>query len=980
MKKNSQSRVFYWIYLAMLLWPLTEVLAQLPCGTTPLDSTSVKNREQRILQLKQQFLTSARVAAGISYIPIKAHIVRNSDGSGGLSLTDLNKSLLQTNRLFINSNIQFYFCGSPNYINNTAYYDYNNSSESAMCASNDVNNAINIYFINTITFGGIAVSGYTYFPANSSSTNRVFIQASSATDTRTVPHELGHFFVLYHTFQGSISGYASDKELVTRVSNAGANCQTAGDLLCDTPSDPFGRSSDSIQVIGCTYSGNARDSQGQLYSPLLSNIMSYYPISCGNNFTSGQYAKMTDGLLLRSDPNNQYNFNCSATVVGLNVPSNLIGTINNSALNLSFVDNSSNETGFVIERSSTSATSGFIPVAGLAPNTTTYADNSISAFTTYYYRVKASNSSNQYSTIFQITTNLNYCVPLYENTCNDVAVIIDDFILRDVSNSTVISNIASGCSVNSYGNFTATSYNVEVGKNYNFTARAVTGGTGTYFDQHLTIWIDYNRDGVFKTSEIVYKSNGGTSPRMNPTATGSFTIPNITSGIVRMRLRSGFGAFAPVVDSCNSLSFGEAEDYNLNVISILPTISSSTVSLFTGCSGQNISVAFTTTIPSGTGTFKVQLSNSSGSNFIEIPTFGTSSPLTATIPNGIVSGSGYKVRVVSSNPNVTGLSSIAFSINAIPTSPVVVSPINYQQNQVASPLEVTGTNLKWYFVPSGGSGITSTSMPIPLTITVGTTTYYVSQTVSACESARSIIQVKVIPITSTTTCLNVKVFLEGVYSGGQMTTLLNSQGILPGQTPVNPFSSNTPSGQPYNMPPWNYSGTETVMTYDVRVVDWVILSLRTNPTDKTTVVYKTAALLNSNGTVTALGLCPALSGSQQYYVGIDHRNHIGAISHQSMSIINNAITYDFTTQDSYIPSFPPAYGQKLVNGVYCLIAGDCQKMASQEINVLDNNNWRLNNGKFSQYLPADINLDGEVNAVDILIWRKNNGKYSGSEF
>ncbi|MEZ4903155.1 MAG: M43 family zinc metalloprotease [Spirosomataceae bacterium] len=145
----------------------------------------------------------------------------------------------------------------------------------------------------------MAVSGYAYFPSTLSSTNRLFVQASYTNDARTLTHELGHYFNLLHTFQNSSDATQTNREYVTRDAMQGANCTTKGDLLCDTPADPYGR--DSVSLLGCNYTGTARDPKGQLYSPSLSNIMSYYPIACGNTFTSGQYNRMNDGLLLRTD-------------------------------------------------------------------------------------------------------------------------------------------------------------------------------------------------------------------------------------------------------------------------------------------------------------------------------------------------------------------------------------------------------------------------------------------------------------------------------------------------------------------------------------------------------------------------------------------------------------------------------------------------------------------------------------------------------
>ncbi len=84
--------------------------------------------------------------------------------------------------------------------------------------------------------------------------------------------------------------------------------------------------------------------------------------------------------------------------------------------------------------------------------------------------------------------------------------------------------------------------------------------------------------------------------------------------------------------------------------------------------------------------------------------------------------------------------SVIITVNAIPNAPAV-NNISYCQNQNATALTATGTNLLWYTSASGGTG--SSTAPIPSTTTVGTTTYYVSQTVSGCESTRAQITVTV---------------------------------------------------------------------------------------------------------------------------------------------------------------------------------------------------------------------------------------------
>ncbi|QHT66269.1 peptidase M4 family protein [Rhodocytophaga rosea] len=70
-------------------------------------------------------------------------------------------------------------------------------------------------------------------------------------------------------------------------------------------------------------------------------------------------------------------------------PTNLTATTaSGTQINLAWTDNSTVETGFIIERS-TAAASGFIQIATVAANATTYANKGLATDAVYYYRVKA---------------------------------------------------------------------------------------------------------------------------------------------------------------------------------------------------------------------------------------------------------------------------------------------------------------------------------------------------------------------------------------------------------------------------------------------------------------------------------------------------------------------------------------------------------------------------------------------------------------
>jgi hypothetical protein len=73
-------------------------------------------------------------------------------------------------------------------------------------------------------------------------------------------------------------------------------------------------------------------------------------------------------------------------------PSGLAATaISTSQINLSWVNNANNQTGFEIDRSTDGV--NFSPLTTVGAAATTYSDNTVAAGTTYYYRVEATNAA-----------------------------------------------------------------------------------------------------------------------------------------------------------------------------------------------------------------------------------------------------------------------------------------------------------------------------------------------------------------------------------------------------------------------------------------------------------------------------------------------------------------------------------------------------------------------------------------------------------
>ena len=93
-----------------------------------------------------------------------------------------------------------------------------------------------------------------------------------------------------------------------------------------------------------------------------------------------------------------YTSNANATTLPLPpaAPSGLTATAaNSSTINLSWTDNSNNETGFKVERSPDNSTWSLITTAGA--NVTSYSNTGLAATTKYYYRVRATNTGGDSS-------------------------------------------------------------------------------------------------------------------------------------------------------------------------------------------------------------------------------------------------------------------------------------------------------------------------------------------------------------------------------------------------------------------------------------------------------------------------------------------------------------------------------------------------------------------------------------------------------
>ena len=162
------------------------------------------------------------------------------------------------------------------------------------------------------------------------------------------------------------------------------------------------------------------------------------------------------------------------------------------------------------------------------------------------------------------------------------------------------------------------------------------------------------------------------------------------------------------------------------------------------CPGGTVAVTITTTGSfSANNQFSIQLSDVIGffpASPTVIGTFSAAGTVSVTIPAGTASGSGYRIRAVSSRPAIIGAQGSGILTVSKPALPTVNTPPAYCQGEPSpAPLSAVGTNLRWYGTNPNGTGVATPTTPT----TDISRTYYVSQTVAGCESDKAPISVTI---------------------------------------------------------------------------------------------------------------------------------------------------------------------------------------------------------------------------------------------
>lgn len=271
-----------------LLFAVTFVNAQdLPCWTQPVPPEEIPRKFMREAQDDEQWT----IGVIITVIGDQADQQLMSDAFLAEEMRFMNDAYagrLSVTPPFlpVDTRIQFRLHRTRRVLNSGA--DFTNADPLAMydpakggAAIDSPLYYVNLYYCN-ISFAG----GFSVFPRSNtigSSIDGNVIRIQSVLNHRLVnPHEVGHWFNLYHTFQPPQKG-------------CGTHTTGNGDEIDDTP-PIFGSTS------GCPYgrlacfviAGNPVNSQGQPIANV-ANIMDY--ANCEENFTEGQKDRMRAAIL-----------------------------------------------------------------------------------------------------------------------------------------------------------------------------------------------------------------------------------------------------------------------------------------------------------------------------------------------------------------------------------------------------------------------------------------------------------------------------------------------------------------------------------------------------------------------------------------------------------------------------------------------------------------------------------------------------------
>ncbi|WP_427885162.1 zinc metalloprotease [Kribbella sp. GL6] len=224
--------------------------------------------------LKSKGHDAKRLAA--ASVPVYVHVMLSTSGAGDVTDNQIAQQIAELNQDYAgqessqaaNTGFTFYLAGTER-IKNDQWHNDKQSTQYRSQTRQGGKNALNIWLVD-FSYLGIATFPWDY--AKSPKIDGIRVQYSSLpggsatnyNEGKTASHEAGHWFGLYHTFQGG--------------------CTSTNDSVADTPAQSSASSECPTGRDSCSLPG---------LDPI-HNYMDYSYDSCYNQFTPGQSSRMSN--------------------------------------------------------------------------------------------------------------------------------------------------------------------------------------------------------------------------------------------------------------------------------------------------------------------------------------------------------------------------------------------------------------------------------------------------------------------------------------------------------------------------------------------------------------------------------------------------------------------------------------------------------------------------------------------------------------
>ena len=171
--------------------------------------------------------------APVDFVAITLHVVRTNAGTEGIDIGLVDAAIATANQQYNDPNSGYF--GYTFFRENVVFHDtdefawfhmdfYGSSELGALIQQDPIPGTVNAYFVPHFQVNQpiAGVSTLPYGPGTKG-------MAMANSGTGALPHEMGHYFGLLHTFEWAANGDECA---------SGDGCQFGGDLICETPADP----------------------------------------------------------------------------------------------------------------------------------------------------------------------------------------------------------------------------------------------------------------------------------------------------------------------------------------------------------------------------------------------------------------------------------------------------------------------------------------------------------------------------------------------------------------------------------------------------------------------------------------------------------------------------------------------------------------------------------------------------------------------